>query len=175
MSKQNVTNTWTDGLNKDLNPIVTPNTVLTDNLNGTFITYNGNELSLQNDMGNVYKTSLSDGFYPIGMSEYGGIIYIASVNNGFVRYIKITDSISLCSFLLRIYSKSLAVQFSLYIVNPQSSGYGILKKCLNSLWTKHSSNILNIISLGKVITLLLFLLFLNISLYFSNSSFLKPK
>ena len=91
MSKQNVTNTWTDGLNKDLNPIVTPNTVLTDNLNGTFITYNGNELSLQNDMGNVYKTSLSDGFYPIGMSEYGGIIYIASVNNGFVRYIKITD------------------------------------------------------------------------------------
>ena len=43
----------------------TPNTVLTDNLNGTFITYNGNELSLQNDMGNVWTTRLSEGFYPI--------------------------------------------------------------------------------------------------------------
>ena len=76
MSKQTVTNTWSDGLNKDLNPIITPNTVLTDNLNGTFITYNGNEFSLQNDMGNVYTTKLSDGFYPIGMTEYGGIVYI---------------------------------------------------------------------------------------------------
>ena len=38
-----------EGLNKDLNPIVTPNNVLTDNLNGTFITFNGDELSLQND------------------------------------------------------------------------------------------------------------------------------
>lgn len=79
--KQNATNVWKDGLNKDLNPINTPNTVLTDNLNGTFITYNGNELSLQNDMGNVYTTYLSEGFYPIGLTEFGDIIYIVSIND----------------------------------------------------------------------------------------------
>lgn len=77
--KSQATNSWKDGLNKDLNPVVTPNTVLTDNLNGTFITYNGNELVLQNDMGNVKSTELSDGFYPIGVQEYGDIIYIVSI------------------------------------------------------------------------------------------------
>lgn len=61
--------------------MLTPNTVLTDNLNGTFITYNGNELSLQNDAGNRAVTYLSENFYPIGTVEHGGIIYIVSVKN----------------------------------------------------------------------------------------------
>ena len=86
--KQNATNVWKDGLNKDLNPMNTPNTVLTDNLNGTFITYNGNELSLQNDMGNVFTTHLSEGFYPIGLTEFGDIIYIVSINESTTVYIK---------------------------------------------------------------------------------------
>lgn len=90
MSKQTATNTWSNGLNKDLNPIVTPNTVLTDNLNGTLITYNGNEFSLQNDMGNVYTTELSEGFYPIGMTEYGGILYIVSISPAYGKYIYAT-------------------------------------------------------------------------------------
>ena len=81
MSKQTSTNTWKDGLNKDLHPSITPNTILTDNLNGTFVTYNGNELSLQNDMGNIQTTWLSDGFYPIGLTEFGDIIYIVSIND----------------------------------------------------------------------------------------------
>jgi hypothetical protein len=34
------------GLNKDFNPIATPNDVLTDALNATLITFNGNELML---------------------------------------------------------------------------------------------------------------------------------
>lgn len=79
--KQNATNVWKDGLNKDLNPMNTPNTVLTDNLNGTFVTYNGNELSLQNDMGNVFTTKLSNGFFPIGLTEFGDIIYIVSISD----------------------------------------------------------------------------------------------
>ena len=70
-----------DGLNLDLHPIVTPNTVLTDNLNGTFITYNGNEFCLQNDRGNTKVAGLKDGFIPIGAKQYGGIIYIVSTNN----------------------------------------------------------------------------------------------
>lgn len=78
--KQNATNEFKDGLNLDLHPIVTPNTVLTDNLNGTFITYNGNEFCLQNDRGNEYVTSLSEGYIPIGIKEYNGILYIVSVN-----------------------------------------------------------------------------------------------
>ena len=46
------TNTFTGGLNQDLNPIATPDNVLTDAKNATFITFNGNEMSLQNDMKN---------------------------------------------------------------------------------------------------------------------------
>jgi hypothetical protein len=79
--KQTATNSFKDGLNLDLHPIVTPNTVLTDNLNGTFITYNGNEFCLQNDNGNTYTCNLSKGFTPIGAKEHGGIIYIVSSNN----------------------------------------------------------------------------------------------
>lgn len=131
--KQESVNTFNDGLNYDLNPIMTPNTVLTDCVNGTFITFNGDELALQNDSGNTtiqikvdaaieydpevvypegtivyvqddtgfrryYKyiansnpgdsmnpliwqeliVRLSNGFYPIGIKEYGGILYIVS-------------------------------------------------------------------------------------------------
>ena len=78
--KQNATNEFKDGLNLDLHPIVTPNTVLTDNLNGTFITYNGNEFCLQNDRGNKYVSSLTPGYTPIGIKEHNGILYIVSVN-----------------------------------------------------------------------------------------------
>ena len=44
--KKNATNTFKDGLITDLNPLATPNNVLTNNLNGTLITYNGDELLL---------------------------------------------------------------------------------------------------------------------------------
>lgn len=93
MSKKVVTNTWSDGLNNDLNPVVTPNTVLTDNLNGTFITYNGNELTLQNDVGNIFKSSITPGFCPIGIAEYGGIAYIVSIKpNNKTISIKLKES-----------------------------------------------------------------------------------
>ena len=78
MSRQEATNTFNDGMIKDMNPLTTPNTVLTDCINGTLITYNGNEFVLQNDMGN-YKlplASLGSDFIPVGIREYGNIIYI---------------------------------------------------------------------------------------------------
>lgn len=78
--KKTATNEFREGLNLDLNPIVTPNSVLTDNLNGTFITYNGNEFCLQNDRGNIFKTELTSGFVPIGIKEHNGVLYIVSVN-----------------------------------------------------------------------------------------------
>lgn len=82
MARKETTNTWSDGLIMDLNPINTPKTVLTDCLNGTIITYNGNEHSLQNDMGNyaLKNCALNPGFIPIGMKEYGGVLYIVSYN-----------------------------------------------------------------------------------------------
>ena len=52
MIKESV-NTFSEGVNFDLNPIVTPKNTLTDNINGTFITFNGDELALQNDAGNA--------------------------------------------------------------------------------------------------------------------------
>jgi hypothetical protein len=75
-------NSFNNGLVMDFNPITTPNTVLTNCLNGTLITYNGNEYILQNDMGNgrVETAYLPQGYIPIGTTELGGIIYIVSYN-----------------------------------------------------------------------------------------------
>jgi hypothetical protein len=43
---------------------------------------NGNENVLQNDMGNarVDNAFLPSGYVPIGMKEYGGVIYVAAYN-----------------------------------------------------------------------------------------------
>ena len=44
MKKSHTTNTFADGLIMDLNPVVTPNSALTNCLNGTIVTFNGNEI-----------------------------------------------------------------------------------------------------------------------------------
>lgn len=79
---QEATNTFNEGLVMDLNPLTTPNNVLTSCLNGTIITYNGNEYVLQNDMGNgrVESAYLPVGYIPVGMTEFGGIVYVISYN-----------------------------------------------------------------------------------------------
>lgn len=86
---QESTNTFSDGLISDLNPLTTPNTVLTDALNATLLTFNGNELVLQNDMGNAKikiapnaaeSVKLENGFVPLGIKEHGGLLYIVSHN-----------------------------------------------------------------------------------------------
>ena len=75
-------NKFTKGLVMDFSPENTGNEVLTHALNATFLTFNGNELSLQNDMGNarVETAFLPEGYIPVGTCEYGGIIYIVSYN-----------------------------------------------------------------------------------------------
>lgn len=75
-------NSFTGGLNTDLHPLVQPNDTLTDCINGTLITYNGNENMLQNDMGNyaLEGSELPDGFIPLGMKEHNGVAYIVSQN-----------------------------------------------------------------------------------------------
>lgn len=65
----------------DFAPEATKNNCLTNALNATLVTMNGNELQLQNDMGNAEtKAKLPDGFIPLGTTELGGIIYIVSYN-----------------------------------------------------------------------------------------------
>lgn len=80
--KKETINTFQKGMIKDLHPLTTPNDVLTDALNATSITYNGNEGALQNDMGNVKikNALLKAGYVPVGMKEHGGIIYVAAYN-----------------------------------------------------------------------------------------------
>lgn len=82
MKRSEAINTFDQGLLMDLNPMVTPNNVVTNCLNGTLITYNGNENVLQNDMGNgrVETAYLPEGYVPLGTAELGGIIYIVSYN-----------------------------------------------------------------------------------------------
>jgi hypothetical protein len=76
------TSTFDKGLIMDLNPLTMPNDALSNCLNGTLITYNGNEFVLQNDFGNgkVETAFLPAGYVPVGVKEYGGIIYVASYN-----------------------------------------------------------------------------------------------
>ena len=82
MARQEIPSTFGDGLMMDLNPINTPKSVLTDCLNGTYITYNGNEFVLQNDMGNykLKNCKLPTNFIPVGVKGYGDILYIVSYN-----------------------------------------------------------------------------------------------
>lgn len=82
MKKADAVNTFQEGMIMDLSPLVTPNSVLTDCLNGTITTFNGNENVLQNDMGNgrVETAYLPEGYVPLGTAELGGIIYVVSYN-----------------------------------------------------------------------------------------------
>lgn len=75
-------NTFGDGLLMDFAPDNTQATCLTNALNATLVTMNGNELSLQNDMGNgrVETAFLPEGYVPLGTCEFGDIIYIVSYN-----------------------------------------------------------------------------------------------
>jgi len=75
----------------DYHPLTAKNTALTNALNATLVTSRGNEMVLQNDLGNqkIKYTDgkeekfvqLPEGYIPIGIKEYHGIIYICSVNN----------------------------------------------------------------------------------------------
>ena len=82
MKKSETTNTFVGGLVMDLNPSVTPNDLLVNCLNGTLVTFQGNENVLQNDMGNgrVETAYLPEGYIPLGTTQLGGIIYIVSYN-----------------------------------------------------------------------------------------------
>ena len=79
---EQATNQFTQGLQMDTHPMVQGNNTLTDCLNGTLVTMNGNEVVLQNDMGNrkIDKAFLPSGYEPVGIKEYGGIIYVAAYN-----------------------------------------------------------------------------------------------
>ena len=75
-------NQFNKGLQLDTHPMVQGNDTLSDALNATFITMNGNEVVLQNDMGNrrIDNAFLPSGYQPLGMKEYGGVIYVAAYN-----------------------------------------------------------------------------------------------
>lgn len=77
-----VVNTFTEGMNKDVNSMVAGQDILTDALNATIVTYNGDEFVLQQDFGNgrVETAYLPKGYVPVGIKEYAGIIYVACYN-----------------------------------------------------------------------------------------------
>lgn len=82
MKRAETINEFHEGLVMDLNPSVTPNDLLVNCLNGTLVTFQGNENVLQNDMGNgrVETAYLPEGYIPLGTTQLGGIIYIVSYN-----------------------------------------------------------------------------------------------
>ena len=79
---EQTTNVFNKGLQTDTHPMVQGNDTLSDALNATLVTMNSNEVVLQNDMGNakIDNAYLPPGYQPVGMKEYGGIIYVAAYN-----------------------------------------------------------------------------------------------
>lgn len=82
MIKQKTSNTFQGGMVQDSSPLNADQTSLRDCLNGTFISNDGDEMILQNDMGNarVFQIRLDSGYVPVGMCVHGGVTYIASYN-----------------------------------------------------------------------------------------------
>ena len=90
MSVKTAQNVFSDGMVCDTNEYVAGQTrSLSNALNATYLSTVGNQGVIQNDMGNIMikdelqnkkNIKLPDGFQPIGMTEYNGIIYIASIN-----------------------------------------------------------------------------------------------
>ena len=152
-------NTFQEGLNYDLNPITTPNNVLTDCVNGTFITFNGDELALQNDAGNTKilipgttdnYVKLSSGFYPLGVKEYGGVLYIVSGSK-----VPIDDSITDWN-INTVYEIGQIVRFNnkFYINGIENNTNPIIDSELlaENGWTEiilDSRNYLNLIEFGS--------------------------
>lgn len=75
-------NSFQEGLIMDFSPEQTQAGCLTNALNATLLTFNGNEMALQNDMGNarVETAFLPEGYIPVGTCEFGDIIYVVSYN-----------------------------------------------------------------------------------------------
>lgn len=81
MAQEVATNTFSGGMIMDLQDISVPENVTTKALNATIASFNGHEGTIQNDSGNVnLNTEITEGYVPIGSVEFGGIIYIVSVN-----------------------------------------------------------------------------------------------
>lgn len=90
MSVKIAQNVFSDGMVCDTNEYVAGQTrSLSNALNATYLSTVGNQGVIQNDMGNIMikdelenkkNIKLPNGFQPIGMTEYNGIIYIASIN-----------------------------------------------------------------------------------------------
>lgn len=80
--KQATSSSFNEGLLMDMNPLTTPQTCMSDAVNATLVTFNGNEFTLQSDNGNVQipGSQIKEGYVPVGMTEYGGIIYVALLN-----------------------------------------------------------------------------------------------
>ena len=82
MKKDSTQNTFQNGIIQDIDPSQLPNNCLYSCLNGTYVTKDGNQYALQNDMGNikVEQIKLPSGYVPVGLCNHGGITYIASYN-----------------------------------------------------------------------------------------------
>lgn len=82
MKKDSTQNTFQNGIIQDIDPSQLPNNCLYSCLNGTYVTKDGNQYALQNDMGNikVEQIKLPSGYVPVGLCDHGGITYIASYN-----------------------------------------------------------------------------------------------
>lgn len=95
----------------DYNVGTVPDNILTDALNATMSTFNGNEQLLQNDMGNakityrdednnVQYAKLPDGAIPIGAKTFGRIMYIVSVTKDGIERLDLSHPLIMTACLM---------------------------------------------------------------------------
>ncbi len=127
MKKAEAMNTFADGMVMDINPLVMPNSGLSNALNATLITFNGNENVLQNDMGNgrVETAYLPEGYVPMGTAELGGIVYVVSYN-------PLTDKCQIGSFP--------SPERNITSDEIQTPKQSITNESFQSNWGSHSSH-----------------------------------
>ena len=85
-------NSFSNGLALENNDMIQVDSTLRGCLNGTLLTFEGNDYVLQNDLGNskiglksldtgdISYVKLKDNFVPLGVKEHNGILYIISKN-----------------------------------------------------------------------------------------------
>lgn len=82
---QQTQNSFTGGMLSVLPPEGTPNSVLTDCLNGAIISYAGKEFTLQKRPGNTKIEEIDfNSYVPIAAKERGGVIYFVLKNNNWI-------------------------------------------------------------------------------------------
>lgn len=80
MKRENFSNSFNKGMIKDIHPSLQPNSTTRHAENMNIFNYDGASFVMTTSLGNEYKTKLTDGFIPLGVTVVANVAYIVSYN-----------------------------------------------------------------------------------------------